>query len=575
MITGIPASPGIVFGKALVLKEEKIVLDTQKISEDQVEAEVARFYAGREAAVEQLNSIHQRALKSLGEEKAAIFEGHLMILEDEELEEEIIDYLHSNKVNASVAASKIIDQQVEMLSEIDDEYLKERAGDIRDIGNRLIKNILGMHIVDLGDITEESILVAYDLTPSETAQLNLEKVLGFITDIGGRTSHTSIMARSLELPAIVGTNDVTARVNTGDYLILDAVNNRVYVNPTQAEIDELKTLEAKLAEEKAELAKLKDLPAVTLDGHKVDVVANIGTIRDCEGAHRNGAEGVGLYRTEFLFMDRDQLPSEEEQFIAYKEVVEAMEGRLVVLRTMDIGGDKELPYLNLPKEMNPFLGWRAVRIALDRREILHAQLRAVLRASAFGKLAVMFPMIISVEEIRELKSVLETLKAELRAEGKAFDENIQVGVMVETPSAAVNAKFLAKEVDFFSIGTNDLTQYTLAVDRGNELISHLYNPMSPSVLGLIKQVIDASHAEGKWTGMCGELAGDERATLLLLGMGLDEFSMSAISVPRIKKLIRHVNYQEVKALADEVLQKTTAAEIEQLIQAFLAEKSLN
>lgn len=575
MITGIPASPGIVFGKALVLKEEKIVLDTQKISEDQVEAEVARFYAGREAAVEQLNSIHQRALKSLGEEKAAIFEGHLMILEDEELEEEIIDYLRSNKVNASVAASKIIDQQVEMLSEIDDEYLKERAGDIRDIGNRLIKNILGMHIVDLGDITEESILVAYDLTPSETAQLNLEKVLGFISDIGGRTSHTSIMARSLELPAIVGTNDVTARVNTGDYLILDAVNNRVYVNPTQAEIDELKTLEAKLAEEKAELAKLKDLPAVTLDGHKVDVVANIGTIRDCEGAHRNGAEGVGLYRTEFLFMDRDQLPSEEEQFIAYKEVVEAMEGRLVVLRTMDIGGDKELPYLNLPKEMNPFLGWRAVRIALDRREILHAQLRAVLRASAFGKLAVMFPMIISVEEIRELKSVLETLKAELRAEGKAFDENIQVGVMVETPSAAVNAKFLAKEVDFFSIGTNDLTQYTLAVDRGNELISHLYNPMSPSVLGLIKQVIDASHAEGKWTGMCGELAGDERATLLLLGMGLDEFSMSAISVSRIKKLIRHVNYQEVKALADEALQKPTAAEIEQLIQAFLAEKSLN
>ena len=575
MITGIPASPGIVFGKALVLKEEKIVLDTQKISEDQVEAEVARFYAGREAAVEQLNSIHQRALKSLGEEKAAIFEGHLMILEDEELEEEIIDYLRSNKVNASVAASKIIDQQVEMLSEIDDEYLKERAGDIRDIGNRLIKNILGMHIVDLGDITEESILVAYDLTPSETAQLNLEKVLGFITDIGGRTSHTSIMARSLELPAIVGTNDVTVRVNTGDYLILDAVNNRVYVNPTQAEIDELKTLEAKLAEEKAELAKLKDLPAVTLDGHKVDVVANIGTIRDCEGAHRNGAEGVGLYRTEFLFMDRDQLPSEEEQFIAYKEVVEAMEGRLVVLRTMDIGGDKELPYLNLPKEMNPFLGWRAVRIALDRREILHAQLRAVLRASAFGKLAVMFPRIISVEEIRELKSVLETLKAELRAEGKAFDENIQVGVMVETPSAAVNAKFLAKEVDFFSIGTNDLTQYTLAVDRGNELISHLYNPMSPSVLGLIKQVIDASHAEGKWTGMCGELAGDERATLLLLGMGLDEFSMSAISVPRIKKLIRHVNYQEVKALADEALQKPTAAEIEQLIQAFLAEKSLN
>jgi len=575
MISGIPASPGIVFGKALVLKEEKIVLDTTKITDDQVEAEVARFYEGRNAAVEQLNSIKDRASASLGEEKAAIFEGHLMILEDEELEEEILDYLRSHNVNASVAASKIIDQQVAMLSEIDDEYLKERAGDIRDIGNRLIKNILGMPIVDLGDINEESILVAYDLTPSETAQLNLEKVLGFITDIGGRTSHTSIMARSLELPAIVGTNNVTEQVNTGDFLILDAVNNRIYINPTQAQIDELKALEAKLAEEKAELAKLKDLPAITLDGHKVDVVANIGTIRDCDGANRNGAEGVGLYRTEFLFMDRDQLPTEEEQFIAYKEVVEAMDGRLVVLRTMDIGGDKDLPYLDLPKEMNPFLGWRAIRIALDRREILHAQLRAVLRASAFGKLAVMFPMIISVEEIRELKSVMEILKAELRTEGKAFDENIQIGVMVETPSAAVNAKFLAKEVDFFSIGTNDLTQYTLAVDRGNELISHLYNPMQPSVLSLIKQVIDASHTEGKWTGMCGELAGDEHATLLLLGMGLDEFSMSAISVPRIKKLIRNVNFQDAKALADKALQQPTAAQIERLIEEFLAEKALN
>ena len=575
MISGIPASPGIVFGKALVLKEEKIVLDMQKIKDSQVDEEIARFYAGREEAVEQLNSIKERAYQSLGEEKAAIFEGHLMILEDEELEEEIIDYLRSNHVNAAVATNVVIDQQVAILSEIDDEYLKERAGDIRDIGNRLIKNILGMHIVDLGEINEEAILVAYDLTPSETAQLNLDKVLGFVTDIGGRTSHTSIMARSLELPAIVGTNNVTELVNTGDFLILDALNNVVYVNPSQEDIQRLKALQTKLADEKAELAKLKDLPALTLDGHRVDVVANIGTIRDIEGAERNGAEGVGLYRTEFLFMDRDQLPTEEEQFIAYKDVVEAMNGNLVILRTMDIGGDKELPYLDLPKEMNPFLGWRAIRIALDRREILNAQLRAVLRASAYGKLAVMFPMIISVEEIRELKSVIEELKVELRNEGKAFDENIQIGVMVETPSAAVNAKFLAKEVDFFSIGTNDLTQYTLAVDRGNELISHLYNPMSPSVLSLIKQVIDASHAEGKWTGMCGELAGDERATVLLLGMGLDEFSMSAISVPRIKKLIRNVNYQDAKLLAEKALQQPTAAEIERLVIDFLAEKALN
>ncbi|MGR6979866.1 phosphoenolpyruvate-protein phosphotransferase PtsI [Testudinibacter sp. P27/CKL/0425] len=575
MISGILASPGIVFGKALVLKEEEIVLNTKSITESQVEAEIQRFYAGREKAVEQLTAIKEKATRTLGEEKGAIFDGHLMILEDEELEDEILAFVRDELVTADFAANTVIDQQVTMLSEIDDEYLKERAGDIRDIGNRLLKNILGMSIVDLGEINEEAILVANDLTPSETAQLNLDKVLGFITDIGGRTSHTSIMARSLELPAIVGTNVATKLIASGDMLILDAVNNQIFINPSQEELNRIIGLQQQLAEEKAELAKLKDLPAVTLDGHSVEVVANIGTIRDVDGAHRNGAEGVGLYRTEFLFMDRDQLPSEEEQFQAYKDVVEALEGKLVVLRTMDIGGDKDLPYLNLPKEMNPFLGWRAVRIALDKREILNDQLRAVLRASAFGKLAVMFPMIISVEEIRTLKAVVEELKQELRNEGKAFDEAIQIGVMVETPSAAVNAKFLAKEVDFFSIGTNDLTQYTLAVDRGNELISHLYNPMTPSVLNLIKQVIDASHAERKWTGMCGELAGDERATLLLLGMGLDEFSMSAISVPSIKKLIRNVNYADVQALAKEVLEQPTAADIEAKISAFLAENSLN
>ncbi len=568
MISGIAASPGVVFGKALVLKEEPIVLNTQKISAAQVEAEKAKFFAGREKAAAQLTAIKEKARRTLGEEKEAIFEGHLMILEDEELEEEILSYLEDHLVTADVAASKVIDMQVSMLAEIDDEYLKERAGDIRDIGNRLLRNILGMNIVDLGDIQEEAILVAYDLTPSETAQLNLDKVLGFVTDIGGRTSHTSIMARSLELPAIVGTNNITSLVKSGDTLILDAINNQIHINPSAETIAEFQALQAKVAAEKAELAKLKELPAETLDGHRIEVCGNIGTIRDVEGVLRNGGEGVGLYRTEFLFMDRAQLPTEEEQFQAYKEVVEAMEGRLVILRTMDIGGDKELPYLDLPKEMNPFLGWRAVRIGLVRREILDTQLRAVLRASAFGKLAVMFPMIISVEEIRELKGILAGLKAELRSEGKAFDENIQIGVMVETPSAAVNAKFLAKEVDFFSIGTNDLTQYTLAVDRGNEIIAHLYNPMSPAVLNLIKQVIDASHAEGKWTGMCGELAGDVRATALLLGMGLDEFSMSAISVPHVKKLTRSINFAEAKALADEALKQPTAAEIEKLVNAF-------
>ena len=574
MISGILVSPGIAFGKALLLKEDDIVINRKKISADQVEQEVSRFLAGRAKASEQLEAIKTKAGETFGEEKEAIFEGHIMLLEDEELEQEIIALIKDDLASADAAAYTVIEGQAKALEELDDEYLKERAADVRDIGKRLLQNILGMPIVDLGSIQDEVILVATDLTPSETAQLNLDKVLGFITDLGGRTSHTSIMARSLELPAIVGTSDVTKQVKNDDYLILDAVNNQIYVNPTADVIDQLKAAQNQYITEKNDLAKLKDLPAITLDGHQVEVCANIGTVRDVAGAERNGAEGVGLYRTEFLFMDRDSLPTEDEQFQAYKAVAEAMGSQAVIVRTMDIGGDKDLPYMNLPKEENPFLGWRAIRIAMDRREILHAQLRAILRASAFGKLRIMFPMIISVEEVRDLKGEIETLKAQLREEGKAFDESIEVGVMVETPAAAVIAHHLAKEVDFFSIGTNDLTQYTLAVDRGNELISHLYNPMSPSVLGLIKQVIDASHAEGKWTGMCGELAGDERATLLLLGMGLDEFSMSAISIPRIKKIIRNTNFEDVKALAAQALSQPTAQDLMNCVNKYIEEKTL-
>ncbi|AEF46749.1 phosphoenolpyruvate-protein phosphotransferase [Serratia sp. AS12] len=574
MISGILVSPGIAFGKALLLKEDEIVINRKKISADHVEQEVSRFLAGRAKASEQLEAIKTKAGETFGEEKEAIFEGHIMLLEDEELEQEIIALIKDDLASADAAAYTIIEGQAKALEELDDEYLKERAADVRDIGKRLLQNILGLAIVDLSAIQDEVILVATDLTPSETAQLNLDKVLGFITDLGGRTSHTSIMARSLELPAIVGTSDVTKQVKNDDYLILDAVNNKIYVNPTADVIDQLKAAQIQYVTEKNDLAKLKDLPAITLDGHQVEVCANIGTVRDVAGAERNGAEGVGLYRTEFLFMDRDSLPTEDEQFQAYKAVAEAVGAQAVIVRTMDIGGDKDLPYMNLPKEENPFLGWRAIRIAMDRREILHAQLRAILRASAFGKLRIMFPMIISVEEVRDLKGELETLKAQLREEGKAFDETIEVGVMVETPAAAVIAHHLAKEVDFFSIGTNDLTQYTLAVDRGNELISHLYNPMSPSVLGLIKQVIDASHAEGKWTGMCGELAGDERATLLLLGMGLDEFSMSAISIPRIKKIIRNTNFEDVKALAAQALAQPTAQDLMNCVNKFIEEKTL-
>ena len=574
MISGILASPGIAFGKALLLKEDEIVIDRKKISADKVDQEVERFLSGRAKASAQLEVIKTKAGETFGEEKEAIFEGHIMLLEDEELEQEIIALIKDKHMTADAAANEVIDGQATALEELDDEYLKERAADVRDIGKRLLRNILGLAIIDLSAIQDEVILVAADLTPSETAQLNLKKVLGFITDAGGRTSHTSIMARSLELPAIVGTGSITAQVKNGDYLILDAVNNQVLINPSNEQIEALRSLQAQVAEEKAELAKLKDLPAITLDGHQVEVCANIGTVRDVEGAERNGAEGVGLYRTEFLFMDRDALPTEEEQFAAYKAVAEACGSQAVIVRTMDIGGDKELPYMNFPKEENPFLGWRAVRIAMDRKEILRDQVRAILRASAFGKLRIMFPMIISVEEVRALKKEIEIYKQELRDEGKAFDESIEIGVMVETPAAATIARHLAKEVDFFSIGTNDLTQYTLAVDRGNDMISHLYQPMSPSVLNLIKQVIDASHAEGKWTGMCGELAGDERATLLLLGMGLDEFSMSAIYIPRIKKIIRNTNFEDAKVLAEQALAQPTTDELMTLVNKFIEEKTI-
>ena len=574
MISGILASPGIAFAKALLLKEDEIVINNHAIAETDVEREIARFFDARSKSSQQLEAIKEMAGRTFGEEKEAIFEGHIMLLEDEELEGDIVSLIRDEHFSAEKAIHHAIEQYASMMAELDDPYLRERATDFRDIGTRLVKNALGMEIVNLSTIDEEVILVAHDLTPSETAQINLNFVRGFVTDIGGRTSHTSIMARSLELPAIVGTNDITAQVKSGDFLVLDALHNRVLINPSDDEVAALKAAQAKFLAEKAELAKLKELPAETVDGHRVEVCANIGTIKDMDGAHRNGAEGVGLYRTEFLFMDRDALPSEEEQYHAYKEVAESMPDQPIIVRTMDIGGDKELPYMKFAKEMNPFLGWRAVRIFFDRKDIMHTQLRAILRASAYGKLRIMFPMIISVEELRALKQEIAELKVELRNEGLSFDESIEVGVMIETPAAAVIARHLAKEADFFSIGTNDLTQYTLAGDRGNELISGLYNPLSPSVLTLIKQVIDASHAEGKWTGMCGELAGDDRASLLLLGMGLDEFSMSAMSIPRVKQLIRSANYADVKAMAEQALASATIAEVEAVLDTFVKRKAV-
>ncbi|MXP50853.1 phosphoenolpyruvate-protein phosphotransferase PtsI [Pantoea sp. SoEX] len=572
MISGIVVSPGIAIGKAILLREDDTVINQEKISKDKINQEIQKFLHSRNETEKQLETIMIKTNKSLGEDKAAIFEGHIMILKDEELEQEIISCIKKNYLTADAAVKLVIDNQIRTLEKLKDQYLKERIVDVRDIGKRLINNILGLNVNNLISIKDKSILVAKDLTPSETAQLNLNMILGFITDLGGLTSHTSIMARSLAIPAIVGTKNATLYIKNGDYLIIDGINNFIHINPSQIIYKQLKKTRKQYIIKKNELNRIKNLPAITLDGHQVKICANISNIRDVINVKLQGATGIGLYRTEFLFMDRNSLPSEEEQFQAYKSVSEAMGIGDIIIRTMDIGGDKALPYMNLPKEDNPFLGWRAIRIALDRREILHTQLRAILRSSAFGKIRIMFPMIISVEEVRILKCELEKLKSQLSNEGQSFDNSIEIGIMIETPASTVIANHLAKEVDFFSIGTNDLTQYTLAVDRGNSLISHLYNPMTPSVLRLIKQVIDASHDEGKWTGMCGELAGDERATLLLLGMGLDEFSMNSISIPKIKKIIRSVNFKDVKLLAEKALIQPTSEDLMKLLDKFNKEK---
>ncbi|PPI88907.1 phosphoenolpyruvate--protein phosphotransferase [Candidatus Pantoea edessiphila] len=574
MISGIVVSPGIAFGKAILLKENKTVINQKKISKNQVKYEIQKFLDSRNKTEKQLELIMIKTNESFGKEQAAIFEGHIMLLKDEELEKEIINLIKEDYLTADAATKLVLDNQIEILEKLNDEYLRERILDIRDISKRLLKNILGINIIGMDLIQDKSILVAEDLTPSETAQLDLNMVVGFITDLGGLTSHTSIMARSLEIPAIVCAKIATSCIKNGDLLILDGLNNYIYINPSEQINKKIKEIKTEYTRKKNELNKLKNLPAITVDGHKVKICANISKFSDLTNVKLNGAAGIGLYRTEFLFMDRKSLPTEEEQFQAYKAVTEVLGTQSIIVRTMDIGGDKDLPYMKLPKEENPFLGWRAIRITMDRKEILHTQLRAILRASAFGKIRIMFPMIISVEEIRILKLEIEDLKLQLRKERKIFDESIEIGIMIETPASTVIANHLAKEVDFFSIGTNDLTQYTLAVDRGNSLISHLYNPMAPSVLSLIKQVIDASHAEGKWTGMCGELAADERATLLLLGMGLDEFSMSSISIPKIKRIIRSANFKDVQSLAETALLQPTTEDLINLINKFNKEKIL-
>lgn len=558
-IKGIDASPGIAIGKVYLHKEIDLVINTGTVTD--IDAEKERLIEARDKTKEQLLEIRNKTAIKLGEDKAAIFDGHITLLEDEDLFDESVELIEDEEVAAENALSRGIEAYCEMLGNLEDEYLRERAADLQDIGKRWLHNILGHDMGDLSTLDANTVIVAKDLTPSDTAQLDLDNVLAFATEIGGKTAHSSIMARSLEIPAVVGTGDICSYVEGGESIIVDALTGDIIIDPTEGEIAEYKKKREAFLAEKEELKMLMDKPAVSKDGVQANMWGNIGSPNDVDGLHRNGAEGIGLYRTEFLFMNNDRFPTEDEQFEAYKTVVEAMEGKPVTIRTMDIGGDKALSYMELPEEENPFLGWRALRVCLDRTDILKTQFRALLRASAFGYVKIMLPMIISLSEVRKAREILEECKEELRAEGIEFNEDIQFGIMVETPAVALRAKYFAKEVDFFSIGTNDLTQYTLAVDRGNENISHLYDTFNPAVLQAIKLAIDGAHAEGITISMCGEFAGDERAAAILFGMGLDAFSMSAISIPRVKKNIMNLSKKECEALVEKIMTMDTAEEI--------------
>ncbi|MDX5762450.1 phosphoenolpyruvate--protein phosphotransferase [Clostridioides difficile] len=561
---GIGASPGVALGKALVVEHSELVIEKKSI--DNVEAEIAKLEDAVAVSEEELVKVKEKASEELGAEEAEIFEAHLLVLEDPELIGSAIDKIKTESVNAEYALNEIKEMFVSMFESMDNEYMKERAADIKDVTNRILRHILGIKVVDLSALSEEVVLIAHDLTPSDTATMNKKMVLGFLTDIGGRTSHTAIMSRTLEIAAIVGLNDITSKVKDGDFVVFNGDTGEVIVNPDEETINKYTELKAKYEDERKALQLLKGKPSVTLDGKHVELAGNIGTPNDIEGLIKNDAEGVGLYRTEFLYMDRDSFPTEEIQYEAYKAVLEGMDGKPIVIRTLDIGGDKELSYLSMEPEMNPFLGYRAIRLCLDRKDIFKTQLRALYRASVHGRLRIMFPMISSLEELLQAKEVVKEVLAELDSEGVAYAKDVEIGMMIEVPSAAVISDVLAKHVDFFSIGTNDLIQYTCAVDRMNQKISYLYNQFNPAVLRLIKTVIDNAHKEGKWAGMCGESAGDQKMIPILLGMGLDEFSMSPISILPARKLITSVKESDMKKLADDVLNMGTAEEIKSYIE---------
>ena len=572
-IQGISGSRGVAVGNVYRYIQEEIVIPDYTVAEDIVEEEIGKFAAAMAATLKQLDTIRQKALDEMGPEEAAIFEAHMQIAQDPSLSDGIKSLVESGHTNVVAATAQTIETFANIFLGMEDPYMRERGADIKDIGDRLMRNMLGMNPRGLSHISGEVILVAQDLAPSDTASLDKNVVKGIVTAAGGPTSHAAIMARTLEIPAVMGVGDIESFVD-GDKAVVLGTDGIVEMNPSDADWAEYTNQAAAFQEELKCLRESANLEATTTDGHYVELFGNIGKAKDAKNALTMGAQGIGLYRTEFLYMENDELPAEDVQFEEYKKVAQDMKGKPVIIRTMDIGGDKELKCLDLPSEMNPFLGYRAIRISLNRPDIFKVQLRALLRASAFGDIHIMYPMIASVEEVKQANAMLDECKEELTAEGKEFNKDIKVGIMIEVPAAAVISPILAKYVDFFSIGTNDLCQYTLAVDRMNEAIGSLYQPLHPGVLRLIKHVIDASHEQGKFTGMCGELASDPVATMILLGLGLDEFSMTASSIPLIKNILRSVSKAECEEVANKALTMDTAEEITGYAKSVLIEKGL-
>ena len=572
-IQGISGSRGVAVGNVYRYIQEEIVIPDYTVADDKVEEEIGKFAAAMAATLKQLDTIRQKALDEMGPEEAAIFEAHMQIAQDPSLSDGIKSLVESSHTNVVAATAQTIETFANIFLGMEDAYMRERGADIKDIGDRLMRNMLGMNPRGLSHISGEVILVAQDLAPSDTASLDKNVVKGIVTAAGGPTSHAAIMARTLEIPAVMGVGDIESFVD-GDKAVVLGTDGIVEINPSDADWDEYTNQAAAFQEELKRLRESANLEATTTDGHHVELFGNIGKAKDAKNALTMGAQGIGLYRTEFLYMENDELPAEDVQFEEYKKVAQDMKGKPVIIRTMDIGGDKELKCLDLPSEMNPFLGYRAIRISLNRPDIFKVQLRALLRASAFGDIHIMYPMIASVEEVKQANAMLDECKEELIADGKEFNKDIKVGIMIEVPAAAVISPILAKYVDFFSIGTNDLCQYTLAVDRMNEAIGSLYQPLHPGVLRLIKHVIDASHEHGKFTGMCGELASDPVATMILLGLGLDEFSMTASSIPLIKNILRSVSKAECEEVANKALTMDTAEEITGYAKSVLIEKGL-